>query len=188
MTKTPAPTSEAPTAPFFRVNQTENLPETGQLKHGKQGKDFCIYLPPADFLLLCPKLKNIFADDLEIIENAIGWLKGSGTGVLNLWLREIRPKSEIRRFIVDSHDGRHRAAAAFALDIKRVPVKIRIVSDVWDAEYSDFVDSYGTVLIVPQISGPILAVSEMFKTSSLNRIYLKNLKNEINDTPWYARD
>ena len=158
MTKTPAPTSEAPKspafqAPVFSVNQTENLPETGQLKHGKLGRDFCLLMQPTDYLKLCPKIgvgeglsSGLFKQDIDCITDIIVWLNADGVGVLNLWVKEqspkiltgdrgdvepsYRPEQQYnmlkRRFIVDSHDGRHRAAAAIVLGIETVPVKVRI--------------------------------------------------------------
>jgi len=183
---------------FYLVNVDENLPETGQLKHGKLGRDFCLFMQPAEFLLLTPRLgfydskkkiigeqAGIYGQDIKTIEEAIGWLKGSGTGVLNLWLgeREFNPDwlktdgEEIPRFVVNSHDGRHRAAAALILGIERVPVKIRIDGDIsFDTEVSDFFDSDGNCTIMRQWNLPT-------STWPSNKLYLKCVK-ELRHWGW----
>ncbi len=142
---------------FYLVNEDGNLPETGQLKHGKLGRDYCLFMKPAEFLKLTPKMgfgddvgtAGLFEQDIKCIKDIIGWLKDDGVGVLNLWVRE-RGSSSLclpikRRFIVDNHDGRHRAAAAVVLGIERVPVKVRI-----DRELNAAVDENDLKEFVPQ--------------------------------------
>jgi|6_EtaG_2_1085325.scaffolds.fasta_scaffold21386_1 hypothetical protein len=145
----------------YRVDPTENLPETEWLSEGKLGADFCLYMTPKEFLLLCPKMgvykrqeafdyrnkiaqEGLYEEDIDTIIKATTWIMDTGTGVLNLWVRRYATFNGRMHFIVDHHDGRHRAAAALCLGIERVPVKIRIEDNrsEWerDVVVSDFDD------------------------------------------------